>query len=113
MAEDSPDTKIIKPTIHNDGNRQSARRYEVTAEWYKKMIEGAEEGFMLFDSSGGIVDVNESLCSMLGYSRGELLSMTVFDCGMGLDNSTEKLVTMINRIKQLGGIHYESKLVQK
>jgi len=111
VAKDSPDTKIIKPTIHNDGNRQSARRYEVTAEWYKKMIEGAEEGFMLFDSSGGIVDVNESLCSMLGYSRGELLSMTVFDCGMGLDNSTEKLVTMINRIKQLGGIHnYESKL---
>jgi len=111
VAKDSLDTKITRPAIHNGKNHQSTHRYEVTAEWYKKMIEGAEEGFLLFDSSGGIIDVNESLCSMLGYSRREMLSMTVFDCGMGLDNSPEKLVKMVEQLKQLGGVHHsESQL---
>ncbi len=111
MAKDSLDTKITEAVIYNDRNHQSTHRYEVNAERYKKMIGGAEEGFLLFDSSGGIIDVNESLCSMLGYSRQEMLSMTVFDCGMGLANSPEKLVKTINQIKQLGGIHnYDSQL---
>ncbi len=44
-------------------------------------IEYAIDSIYWLTSSGKIIDVNESACSMLGYSKRELLSMRVFDLG--------------------------------
>jgi len=52
--------------------RKSEARYRAT-------IENAADAFFLTDGQGQIVDVNQSACESLGYSREELLSMRVTD----------------------------------
>jgi len=52
--------------------RYAEQRYEI-------IIQTALDGFWICDKSGRILDVNDSLCSMLGYNRKELLSMFISD----------------------------------
>ncbi len=111
MVKDSRDREKSQLPTPRTPKSQSAHQYKITPEWYKTMIQGAEEGFLLFESNGLTIDVNESLCSMLGYSRKEMLSMTVFDFGFGLSNDAEQLSKMVDQLKQLGGVyHFESQL---
>ena len=46
---------------------------------YRSLIQASIDGFWINDFSGRIVDANEALCRMLGYSREELLAMTISD----------------------------------
>jgi PAS domain S-box-containing protein len=46
---------------------------------YYSLIEQATDGIFISDNKGKYTDVNLSACKMLGYSREELLQMTVFD----------------------------------
>lgn len=46
---------------------------------YQNLIEQAGDGIFLHDSAGRLLDVNRQACESLGYSRKELLSMTVAD----------------------------------
>ena len=57
------------------------------------MLENAHDGFVIHDSKGNILDVNRVAYERLGYSREEILSLTVFDIESGLDRST-----LINKI---------------
>ncbi|MDD4923978.1 MAG: PAS domain S-box protein [Dehalococcoidales bacterium] len=111
MSKDSRAKEITQSPIHSAQKHKSANKYEISSEWYRTMVKGSEEGFLLFESNGAIIDVNESLCSMLGYSREEMLSTTVLDYDFGLNNNCEKLSKMVDQLKQLGGIHhFESQL---
>ena len=46
---------------------------------YRELIEQASDGIFLADSRGRYVDVNEAACSMLGYTREELLRLRILD----------------------------------
>lgn len=46
---------------------------------FRSLIEQGVDAFFLHDDEGRIVNVNQSACESLGYSREELLSMTVAD----------------------------------
>ena len=46
---------------------------------YQTIIETATDAYFLHDLHGSFIDVNEEACRSLGYSRDELLSMTVSD----------------------------------
>ncbi len=48
-------------------------------EKYRRLIEATSEGFILIDFENKIIDVNQSLCSMLGCSRNEIIGKTPFD----------------------------------
>ena len=43
----------------------------------KTVIETAIDGFWITDTAGRILDVNDSYCTMSGYSRAELLTMSI------------------------------------
>lgn len=45
----------------------------------RSMIENASDGFFVHDFQGHIIDVNKAAYQNLGYSRDELLMLTVFD----------------------------------
>ncbi len=44
-----------------------------------QIIRTTQEGFWLCDTAGKILDVNDSYCRMVGYSRDELLTMNIND----------------------------------
>ena len=46
---------------------------------YKTLIETTMDGFWLNDLQGRILDVNDAYCRLVGYSRDELLSMSIPD----------------------------------
>ena len=55
---------------------------------YATIIQSALDGFCLLDTQGRLLEVNESYCRISGYSREELLTMTIADlerCEVSLD----------------------------
>ena len=48
-------------------------------EKYRNLIVTTSEGFWLLDSDKKTIDVNQSLCDMLGYSRSEMIGKAPFD----------------------------------
>ncbi len=46
-------------------------------EEFRTILRTAMDGFAIVDSQGRFLDVNEAYCGLLGYSRDELLSMTL------------------------------------
>jgi PAS domain S-box-containing protein len=64
------------------------------------------DGFYIVDTKGHIVDVNDSYCSLIGYSRNELLNMDVKD--VEAEESEELIVQRIQRIMKVGWERFET-----
>lgn len=57
---------------------------------YRTYVDSAPVGLFVVDESGSYVDVNPAACRMLGYTREELLSMSITDVAGGdLDGDPE------------------------
>ena len=52
------------------------------------LFDQAPDGIVVHDVDGAILDVNETLIEMLGYTRDELLSMNIADIECGTDEAT-------------------------
>ena len=63
---------------------------------YATIIQTALDGFCICDKNGRILDVNDSLCSMLGYNRKELLSMSVSD--IDVSETNEQTIRHIEKV---------------
>lgn len=50
---------------------------------YRTLFEQSTEGIYFHDLKGHILDINEMACLQSGYSREELIGLTVFDCHPG------------------------------
>lgn len=46
---------------------------------FRALVEQATDGFFVADARGGYIDVNSAGCAMLGYTREELLRLTIAD----------------------------------
>ena len=68
-------------------------------------IEQAADGIFWLDSEGRIHRVNDAACRLLGYSREELLAMTVpdFDPEYSVANYKERYW---KKVRQLGTINF-------
>lgn len=62
----------------------------------RQAIEGTSDGYWLCDTSGNILDVNNSYCRMSGYTRHELLSMHVTEL-----DALESVAETAERIRRL------------
>ena len=54
-----------------------------TEKTVKSIIENAGDAFFIHDQTGNIIEVNDAACGSLGYSRDELLGMSVTDIEVG------------------------------
>lgn len=56
---------------------------------FRNLVENAGDAMFLYDESTKILDVNQQACDSLGYTREELLSMTILD--IDLDTTRQSL----------------------
>ena len=61
------------------------KRQYVDAHELRKLVELAPDAYFLSDFDGRIIDVNRRACDSLGYSREDLLNLSVFDVATDLD----------------------------
>lgn len=76
-------------------------------ERYNTIIQTAMDGFWLMDSQGHILDVNDAYGKLTGYSREELLTMTVPDVEAA--QTREEISQNIQRIIKSGSARFESR----
>jgi PAS domain S-box-containing protein len=73
---------------------------------YRTIISTATQGFWLFDEKGNISDVNPAYCTMSGYTREELLGMSINDLEAIESNAETQL--HITKIIEKGNDHFET-----
>ena len=74
-----PSNELV--AVFNDvtDHKRAIQALRASEEKNRKYIENAPEGVFVVDKNGQYVDVNAAACSMTGYSRKELLSMSITD----------------------------------
>jgi len=75
---------------------------------YKQLLETAADAFFLHDTEGHFVDINQRACNSLGYTREEILALTVPDIEVTIDPTSlpEFWSTSNNgKILQVNGTH--------
>ena len=73
---------------------------------YETIIHTSMDGFWLVDKQGNIVDVNNSYCKMVGYSREELLKMKVAD--LEACEKPEDIQARVRKIMDIGHDYFET-----
>ncbi|MDO8749495.1 MAG: PAS domain S-box protein [Candidatus Omnitrophota bacterium] len=73
---------------------------------YGVIVRTAMDGFWLIDIQGRILEVNDSYCRLIGYSREELLTMSVFD--LRANEKPEDTKRHLQRIIASGSDRFES-----
>ncbi len=59
--------------------KQTEKALKKSEEKYRRLLETTSEGFLLTNYDNKIIDANQSLCNMLGYSMDEIMGKTPFD----------------------------------
>ena len=88
--------------------KQAEQRLQQSEHRYKTLLDTATDAFFLHNMKGKFVDVNQEACHKLGYSRDELLNMSVSDIELSSDN--DKLISFWRDLEkgekiQLEGLH--------
>lgn len=60
-------------------NENKTVQSKLDSEFLHSLLQSSMDGFWLVDTQGRFLEVNEAYCRMTGYSREELLAMTVSD----------------------------------
>lgn len=74
---------------------------------YKNIIDTSMDGFWLTDARGRFLDVNDSYCKMLGYSRNELLNMSIPD--VEASEQPEETAAHIQKLMKTGSDRFETR----
>ncbi|MFC7128264.1 PAS domain-containing sensor histidine kinase [Haloferax chudinovii] len=76
--------------------RERERKLKRAREEYQELIDGMNDTVWVIDIDSRILAVNETAVELLGYSRDELLSMTVHDIDAGLsDDEASALISQM------------------
>jgi two-component system cell cycle sensor histidine kinase/response regulator CckA len=86
---------------------EARKKLEESEERASTILNQMQDGFWVTNTQGGqIIDVNEAMCSMLGYTRDELLRMSVAD--VEANDSQEVIEGTIRQVIQAGSTNFES-----
>ena len=78
-----------------------------TAERYRSILATAMDGFGILDIEGRFLEVNDAFCQMIGYTRAELLTMTVSQ--LEANESPQQNAQHIQRVIVQGGDRFVSR----
>lgn len=93
----------------NEDRRQVEKIVEETAAFYSHLMENSIDAVYLLDKVGAVLDVNSVACEMIGYSKDQLLHMTIDDIDLNYpsrqfiefwDNSPEGTTRLFETVHQ-------------
>ncbi|MDX1808970.1 MAG: PAS domain S-box protein [Sulfurospirillaceae bacterium] len=74
---------------------------------FRTLIDHSNDAIEIVDPSTlNFIDVNETECKILGYSREEMLSMNIFDIDVKFDEKSAKKIQ--RKIQREGSVHFET-----
>ncbi|MDP3180733.1 MAG: PAS domain S-box protein, partial [Bacteroidota bacterium] len=73
----------------------------------KDILQTAMDGFWLVDMQGRFIEINEIACTMLGYSREEMLDMSISD--VEVNETPEQTISHLKQVKKIGQSKFESR----
>ncbi len=76
-------------------------------EEHRTILRTAMDGFWITDMKGHFLDVNDAYCRLIGYSRDELLTMSISD--VEAVERPEETAQHIQKIKKTGGDRFETR----
>jgi len=91
-------------------NREIAERKQAE-EKYGLIIKTTLDGFWISDLKGRFLEVNESYCNMVGYTREELLAMSIPD--IEALEKPEEIAQRIKKIMEQGADRFETRHIHK
>jgi PAS domain S-box-containing protein len=86
--------------------RRAEEDLRQSEERQRSILQTAMDGFWLTDHQGLLLEVNETYCRMSGYSKEELLSMSISD--LEASETPEDVAAHANRIIKMGQDRFES-----
>ena len=93
---------VIEMALYKHAIEARLRRsYEEQA----ALLRTALDGFALIDLQGRILDANDSYCRMTGYTRDEILRMSIAD--LEADHISVEIAAQIERIVEAGSVRFE------
>jgi PAS domain S-box-containing protein len=93
--------------LKNLKEAEARRQIKESEELHRSIIRTALDGFCMVDLDGRILEVNESFCSMTGYTMQELSTMRIAD--VEANENAEATAAQIQRIIADGDHRFESK----
>jgi len=91
--------------------KQTEQALKESEEQYRSMIESTSEGCWILNPEKVTIDVNDSLCKMLGYSRSEILGKKPFE--FTDEKNAEIFKSQTGKISHTKHRHYEITLKSK
>ncbi|SLM32574.1 putative Histidine kinase [Desulfamplus magnetovallimortis] len=78
---------------------------------YRQLLQTTRDGFWILDESGKVVDVNEAYCRMSGYTKDELLQLSIND--LDAQEKSEETLKRTERIIEKGSDLFEARHKRK
>jgi len=104
----------VTAVLDENGNRigslgigEDITKRKEQEEQYKAVIKTSIDGFWINDLKGKIIDVNNSYCKMMGYSREELLKMSI--TSIEANENTEDTQRHLRNIIKKGKDRFETR----
>ena len=80
---------------------------------FRSLIDRAHDGLFLIDpETGQIEGVNQTVCDWLGYSKDEVLEMTIFDCQTTFSEPDE-WQTFVRKVRNENGVQLENEITTR
>ena len=95
---DKINTTNYEASFKDDAEERDRLIHNVKKSFYDIIIQNSLEAFFILDMYGNYIEVNDTLCDMLGYSRKEMLTMAIIDTDIELPQKKAWL-KQINRTK--------------
>lgn len=87
--------------------KEAAKIILTQAEQFNSLLRTTSDGFWIVDQSGNLKEVNDAYCRMSGYSRDELLKMSIPD--LEANETHEDTVKHIMKVMETGSDIFESR----
>jgi diguanylate cyclase (GGDEF)-like protein/PAS domain S-box-containing protein len=85
---------------------EGEKRLALERQRYEAILQTAQDGYLLVDADGRILDINEATCRMLGYAREELLRLSILD--IENEKTTEEIAAILHACQATGGARFET-----